>query len=84
MNRHTDITSTSTPVYLDGALYYVTSTGGVFLELGARQGAPYMRRCNAELTERVRTLVGKGKAKSRQPMEGKFLPENNRDHTRSH
>ena len=57
MNRHTDITSTSTLVCLDSAVYYVTPTGGVFLEMGARQGAPYVRRCNAVTMERVRALV---------------------------
>lgn len=61
MNRHTYITSTSKLVCLDGAVYYVTPTGGVFLELGARQGAPYARRCNAAMTERVRALVTAGK-----------------------
>lgn len=53
MNRHVEITSKAVCVVLDGAVYYVTSTGGVFVELGARQGAPYVRRCNERLTARV-------------------------------
>ena len=53
MNRHTDTISTSTLVCLDSRVYYVTPPGGVFLELGARQGAPYVRRCNERLTARV-------------------------------
>jgi len=53
VNRYIDITSRASCAILDGAVYYVTPTGGVFLELRARQGAPYVRRCNERLTARV-------------------------------
>lgn len=57
MSRYTDFISTAERVPLDGSVYYVTPAGGVFVELGAREGAPYLRRCTARKAARVRAVL---------------------------